>query len=87
MKTWLKAIAFMLAVSIVPVALSPSHAAAVSVMAAPHPRIVAAIKALTAAKDELQAAARDFGGHRADAVKAIDAALEQLNLALQFADK
>jgi hypothetical protein len=80
MRPWLKAVAFMLAVSIVP-------ATAVAVTAAPHPRIVAAIKALTAAKDELQAAPRDFGGHRADAVKAIDAAIQQLNLALQFADK
>jgi hypothetical protein len=49
----------------------------------PHPRIRAAIKALHAAKAELQAAAHDFHGHRVDAVKAIDDAIAQLNIALQ----
>ena len=52
-----------------------------------HPRIHAAIKALEAAKAELVAAPHDFGGHRADAVKAVDNAVSQLNLALQFANK
>ena len=49
----------------------------------PHPKIRAAIKALQAAKADLQAAAHDFKGHRVDAIKAIDAAIVQLNLALQ----
>ena len=54
---------------------------------ADHPRIDAAIAALTAARAELQAAPKDFGGHKADAIKAVDNALKQLNLALKFADK
>jgi len=52
-----------------------------------HPRIHAAIKELEAAKKELQAAPHDFGGHRADAVVAVDKALEQLRLALQYDKK
>jgi len=53
----------------------------------PHPRIRAAIKELQAAKEELQKAPHDFGGHRADAVQAVDRAIEQLRLALQYHKK
>ncbi len=49
-----------------------------------HPHIRAAISALQAAKVELQTADNDFGGHRVDAIRACDAAAQQLNLALQF---
>jgi hypothetical protein len=52
-----------------------------------HPRIRAAIKELEAAKVELQKAPHDFGGHRADAVQAVDRAVEQLRLALQYDKK
>lgn len=48
-----------------------------------HPHIRSAIRELHEAKRELQTAARDFGGHRADAVKACDEAIHQLQLALQ----
>ena len=48
----------------------------------PHPHIRAAIEELRAARQELQTAARDFCGHRAEAVRATDAALKQLQLAL-----
>lgn len=47
------------------------------------PNIDAAIKALTAAKSDLQNAAHDYNGHRADALKAVNAALSQLGLCLQ----
>ena len=46
-----------------------------------HPAIHAAINSLEKAKKELQGAAHDFGGHRVDAIKAIDEALKQLRLA------
>jgi hypothetical protein len=49
-----------------------------------HPRIMSAINALQTAKAELQAAAHDFGGHRIDAIKAIDGALYQLNICMQY---
>lgn len=52
-----------------------------------HPRIRAAIKELQEAKKELQEAPHDFGGHRADAVQAVDKALEQLRLALNYDKK
>ena len=52
-----------------------------------HPRIHAAIKELEAAKIELQKAPHDFGGHRAEAVEAVDRAIAQLRVALQYDQK
>ncbi|MEO6393334.1 MAG: hypothetical protein ABIP75_15910 [Pyrinomonadaceae bacterium] len=49
-----------------------------------HPKIRAAIAALEAAKVELAAAPGDFGGHKNDALAAVDNALKRLRLALQF---
>ena len=49
-----------------------------------HPAIHAAIKALEKAKAEMQAAAHDFGGHRAEALAQCEKAIEQLRLALQY---
>lgn len=43
-----------------------------------------AIVELRATKKELEAADHDYGGHRADAVKAIGAAIHQLHEALQY---
>ena len=53
----------------------------------PHPHIRGAIKELEAAKKELQTAAHDFGGHRVDAIKAIDGALVQLREAEKYDKK
>ena len=52
--------------------------------AAPHPRIRQAIGALQNARYELVHAAHDFGGHKNDAIAAIDAAINQLNICLQY---
>ena len=52
-----------------------------------HPAIRAAIRSLEKAKVELQHADHDFGGHRVDAIAAIDNALSQLRLALQYDKK
>jgi hypothetical protein len=52
-----------------------------------HPEINRAIRALEVAKAHLQKAAHDFGGHRAEALEAVDKALEQLKLALQYDKK
>jgi F0F1-type ATP synthase membrane subunit b/b' len=49
-----------------------------------HPKIRAAIRALEEAKQELEHAAHDFGGHRAQALAECDRAIEQLRLALQY---
>ncbi len=50
-----------------------------------HPHIRAAITELEQAKHELQTAAHDFGGHRVQAIRAIDEALKQLREALKYA--
>lgn len=65
-------VALMLALS------SPSPAAG------QHPQIEAALTALHHAKEHLQEAAHDFGGHRVDAIHAIDEADHQLRICLQY---
>lgn len=49
-----------------------------------HPHLHAAIHELKEARHELKTADHDFGGHREEAVKAIDVAMEQLEVALKF---
>jgi hypothetical protein len=51
-----------------------------------HPKIRQAIHALQAAKEDLEDASHDFGGHRAEALEAVNNALKQLQEALE-ADK
>jgi len=48
-----------------------------------HPHIRAAISELREAREELRTAARDFCGHRAEAVEKTDQALHQLQAALE----
>jgi hypothetical protein len=50
----------------------------------PHPEIRAAIASLRRAQDHLKEAPNDFGGHRADALKATDEAIQQLQICLQY---
>jgi len=50
----------------------------------PHPEIRAAINAIDRARTHLNEAAHDFGGHRVDAIKALDEAQKQLNICLQY---
>jgi hypothetical protein len=52
-----------------------------------HPKIRQAIRALEQAKDDLQHADHDFGGHRVEAIKECDEAIRQLKLALQYDKK
>ncbi len=51
----------------------------------PHPRIRAAVGALRDARAELEHAAHDFCGHRANALRDTQAALNQLQEALACA--
>ena len=53
----------------------------------PHPHIKAAVAELAEARKELQTAAHDFGGHRVEAIRAIDVAMKQLRLAQQYDKK
>jgi len=52
-----------------------------------HPSIRGAINALEKAKVDLEHAAHDFGGHRAEALKAVDYAIKQLRQALEYDKK
>ncbi len=49
-----------------------------------HPEIREAIGALRRAKEHLEHAAHDFGGHRVEAIKAIDESLKQLQDCLKY---
>jgi hypothetical protein len=49
-----------------------------------HPNIRRAIEALRAARNDLEHADHDFGGHRVEAMRAVDRAIEQLQVALRF---
>ena len=49
-----------------------------------HPQIEAALRALANAKEHLEHAAHDFGGHRVDAIRAIDEADRQLRICMQY---
>jgi len=49
-----------------------------------HPRIARAIEALRDAREYMEHAPHDFGGHRVDAIRATDEAVRQLNLALAY---
>ena len=52
--------------------------------AEPHPQIREALGALRRAKEHMEHAAHDFGGHRVEALKATDEAIRQLELCLKF---
>ena len=49
-----------------------------------HPRIVAAIAALKDARAYMEAAPHDFGGHKGEAIRSVDTAIRDLNLALAY---
>jgi len=51
---------------------------------AAHPNIARAVDALEAAIHDMEKAPHDFGGHKADALKASKEALRQLHAALQY---
>ena len=55
-----------------------------AITAEKHPRIHAALDSLEHAKAELKAAPHDFGGHRAEAIEAIDHAIAQLKICERY---
>jgi hypothetical protein len=52
-----------------------------------HPHIRQALEELREARHDLKEADHDFGGHREEAVEAIDVAIKQLELAQKFDKK
>lgn len=78
------------------VTLSPMVAMAASPAPAPvqehkgaeqHPHIRAALRELREARKELETGAHDFGGHKQEAIEAVDNAIKQLQQALQYDKK
>jgi hypothetical protein len=65
-------------------AASPQPAAAPAATPEPHPEIREAIESLRRARNHLDHAAHDFGGHRVEAIKAIDESLHQLQDCLKY---
>ena len=63
-----------------------AHPAAKAATPAPpdHPEIRDALDSLRRAKEHLQHARHDFGGHRVDAIHAIDGAMRQLEICMQY---
>jgi hypothetical protein len=49
-----------------------------------HPEIREAIHALENAKKHMEEAAHDFGGHKADALRATDEAIHQLQICMKY---
>jgi F0F1-type ATP synthase membrane subunit b/b' len=72
---------FLASAGLLPTALMPP---AVARPDERHPHIRRALAELREAKQELEKADHDFGGHRAEAVKAVDQAIRQLEKALKY---
>ncbi len=69
----------------VPAATPAPHAAATAAaVPEPHPEIHDAIESLRRAKAHLEHANHDFGGHRAEALRATDEATRQLEVCLRY---
>jgi hypothetical protein len=49
-----------------------------------HPQIREALASLRNSKEHLEHAAQDFGGHRVEAIRAIDEAIHQLEICLAY---
>ena len=65
-------------------AASPVPNATPAPMPPDHPEIREALASLRRAKEHLEHASHDFSGHRADAVRATDEAIRQLEICLKF---
>ena len=65
-------------------AAAPAPAASPAAVPEPYPEIRDALRAMRAAKDHMEHAAHDFGGHRVEAIKATDEAIRQLEICLKF---
>jgi hypothetical protein len=68
----------------VPVATSQPSTTTADPAAERHPQIREALGAMRRAKEHLEHAAHDFGGHRVDALRATDEAIRQLEICLKY---
>lgn len=67
-----------------PAATAQPATPAAATPAEPHPQIKDALGALRRAKEHMEHAAHDFGGHRVDALHATDEAIKQLEICLKY---
>ena len=74
----------MIAIATVTVLTLPVRAQTIGTEAVEHPRIAAAIREMEDAIRYMQAAPHDFGGHKAAAIRATEAAILELRAALAF---
>jgi hypothetical protein len=74
-----RAFTSLVAVIALMLALSPATSAAGN-----HPEIEAALGALRDARMHLHEARHDFHGHREDAIRAIDEAIHQLKICMEY---
>jgi hypothetical protein len=65
-------------------AASPLPNAAPAAAPEPHPEIREALAALRRAREHMDHAAHDFGGHKVEALRATDEAIRQLEICLKF---
>ena len=66
-------------------AVPPPPAPPAASPAAPdHPEIRDALGSLRHAREHLEHARHDYGGHRAEAIRAIDGAIQQLEVCLKY---
>jgi|SRR5215469_8253282 len=63
---------------------APKPAPAAPVPPERHPKIREALASLRASREDLEHAAHDFGGHRVDAIHAIDEAIKQPEICLKY---
>ena len=78
------ALSFPVVAPAAPPAPKPQPIPAAAAAAEKHHHIHEAIDALRAARADLNEAQHDFGGHRADAIQAIDASIHQLEICLKY---
>lgn len=76
------ALSFPLAVPAAPRTPQPKPAPAAA--AEPHPELRAAMANLREAREHLDHAAHDFGGHRVAAIKAVDEAIHEVDEAMKY---
>jgi hypothetical protein len=67
-----------------PAAGNAQPTAAAAPAAEPHPEIHEAIASLRHAREHLEHAKHDFGGHREEALRSIDSAIHQLEVCLEY---
>jgi F0F1-type ATP synthase membrane subunit b/b' len=81
---WKLALVVVLGLVLAMLPMSSTPAPAAAAVAEKHKHIQQALDELRDAKSDLKEADHDFGGHRKEAIEAIDVAISQLKKCLEF---